>query len=194
MSGGSNLRRNAHIPRDRRHGARTKVDASGPLSPERQLADKGHQHALAAPNSPALRYTTRGTKTFVPATCIDIGACASSGRTPIEQEPLHPPRRTSHSPLPPCRSQVSSKRRSPSSMVTMLTPVSSAAFSAFSTDHLSYAVVTTTHQWKEREFAMDYAPFPSEDDLNGFQPYLSLSGHVPSRPMSIWRHRRFAAI
>ncbi|RDX49290.1 hypothetical protein OH76DRAFT_1483240 [Lentinus brumalis] len=54
--------------------------------------------------------------------------------------------------------------------------------------------VTTTHQWKEREFAMDYAPFPSEDDLNGFQPYLSLSGHVPSRPMSIWRHRRFAAI
>ncbi|TFK81296.1 hypothetical protein K466DRAFT_667202 [Polyporus arcularius HHB13444] len=57
--------------------------------------------------------------------------------------------------------------------------------------------VTTTNQWKEGEpapFAMDYAPFPSEDDLNGFQPYLSLSGHVPSRSLSIWRHRRFAAI
>ncbi|RPD57748.1 hypothetical protein L226DRAFT_573548 [Lentinus tigrinus ALCF2SS1-7] len=53
--------------------------------------------------------------------------------------------------------------------------------------------------WQQRElvpYAGDYAPapFPSEEDLNGFQPYFSLSGHMPSRAMSIWRNRRFAAV
>ncbi|KAI0696668.1 hypothetical protein C8T65DRAFT_743485 [Cerioporus squamosus] len=59
--------------------------------------------------------------------------------------------------------------------------------------------VTTTSPWEERTgkpapCTSDYAPFPSEDDFNGFQPYLSLSGHVPSRSLSIWSSRRFAAI
>ena len=51
--------------------------------------------------------------------------------------------------------------------------------------------------WQQREFGpcpIDYVPLPSEEDLHGYQPYYTLSGYVPARTLTMWRHKRFAAV